>query len=171
MNSRTLFVNIFRWIALLFVQIFLLPNLNSYNLATPFIYVLFILVLPFGIPNFLLFVLSFSTGLILDSFYDTLGVHTTACVALAFVRVSFISISVTRDAFDEPEPSLGNMGLKWFSIYTILCVFVHHLVLFFLEAFKITGLGYTLGRCLISVVFSFFLVLLIEFIFHNRKAS
>jgi len=171
MNSKTIFINIFRWFVLLFVQVFLLRNLSFYNLSTPFIYVLFILVLPFGIPNLLLFFIAFGTGLTLDSFYDTLGVHTTACVALAFVRILFISVSVNRDAFDEPEPSLGNMGFKWFSIYAILCIFVHHFVVFFLEAFKLSEFSYTLGRCVLSVIFTLFLVLLVEFIFHNRKSN
>lgn len=150
---------------------FPIANLSFYNLSTPFIYVLFILVLPFGIPNLLLFIIAFGTGLTLNSFYDTLGVHTTACVALAFVRILFISVSVNRDAFDEPEPSLGNMGFKWFSIYAILCIFVHHFVVFFLEAFKLSEFSYTLGRCVLSVIFTLFLVLLVEFIFHNRKSN
>jgi len=171
MNSKTILINIFRWIVLLFVQIFLLRNLNFYSLPTPFLYVLFILVLPFGIPNLLLFCIAFGTGLALDAFYDTLGVHTTACVALAFVRILFISVSVNRDAFDEPEPSLGNMGFKWFSFYTVICILVHHLVVFFLEAFKFTAILYTLGRCLVSVIFTLFTILLVEFIFHNRKAD
>lgn len=156
---------------LLFVQIFLLRNLNYYNLSTPFIYVLFLLVLPFGIPNLLLFLIAFGTGLTLDAFYDTLGVHTTACVALAFVRILFISVSLNRDAIDEPEPSLGNMGFTWFAIYSVLCIFIHHLLVFFLEAFKLSEFIYTLGRSLLSVAFTFFAILLIEFIFHNRKSS
>jgi rod shape-determining protein MreD len=171
MNTRTIFVNIFRWIVLLFMQVFLLRNLNFYNLPTPFLYVLFILALPFGIPNFLLFCIAFGTGLTLDAFYDTLGVHTAACVALAFVRILFISVSVNRDAFDEPEPSLGNMGLKWFSLYAVICILVHHIVVFLLEAFKFTEILYTLGRCLASIIFTLFTILLVEFIFHNRKAS
>ncbi len=171
MNSKTILINIFRWIVLLFVQIFLLRNLNFYNLSTPFVYVLFILVLPFGIPNLLLFLIAFGTGITLDAFYDTLGVHTTACIVLAFVRILFISISVNRDALDEPEPSLGNMGFKWFAIYSISCIFVHHLFVFFLEAFKFTEFTYTLGRCLTSVVFTLFTVLLLEFVFHNRKSD
>jgi rod shape-determining protein MreD len=171
MNSRTILINIFRWIVLLFVQIFLLRNLNFYNLSTPFVYVLFILALPFGIPNLLLFLIAFGTGLTLDAFYDTFGVHTTACVVLAFVRILFISVSVNRDALDEPEPSLGNMGFKWFSIYAIICIFTHHLFVFFLEAFKFTELFYTLGRCLTSVAFTMFTILLVEFVFHNRKSD
>ena len=171
MNSKAILINIFRWIVLLFVQIFLLRNLSFYNLSTPFIYVLFILVLPFRIPNLLLFILAFITGLTLDAFYDTLGVHASACVALAFVRILFISVSLNRDAIDAPEPSLGNMGFKWFSIYAVLCIFTHHLVVFFLEAYKLIEFLYTLSRCLLSVIFTMFTVLLVEFIFHNRKSS
>lgn len=107
----------------------------------------------------------------MDAFYDTLGVHTSACVALAFVRILFISVSVNRDAFDEPEPSLGNMGLKWFSLYAIFGIIIHHLVVFFLEAFKFSEALYTLNRTLLSGLFTLFLILLIEFIFHNRKAN
>ncbi|RYG13090.1 MAG: rod shape-determining protein MreD [Chitinophagaceae bacterium] len=171
MNGRVILINVFRWLVLLFVQIFLLRNMAFYNLSTPFIYVLFLLVLPFGTPNLLLYVIAFITGLTLDSFYDTLGVHTSACVALVFVRILFISVSLNREAIDEPEPSLGNMGFKWFSLYAVLCTFVHHLILFFLEAFKLAEFGYTLGRTLLSVIFTLFTVLLVEFIFHNRKSA
>ena len=171
MNSKTIFLNILRWLVLLFVQIFLLRNLSFYNLSTPFVYILFILVLPFRIPNLLLFLIAFGTGLTMDAFYDTMGVHASACVALALVRILFISVSLNRDAIDEPEPSLGNMGFKWFSIYAVLCIFVHHLVVFFLEAFKLSEFAYTLGRSLLSVVFTMFTVLLVEAIFHNRKST
>lgn len=164
-------MNAFRWIVLLFVQIFLLRNIGIYNLSTPFIYILFILVLPFKIPNLLLYLLAFITGLTVDAFYDTLGVHTSACIALTFVRILFISVSLNRDAVDEPEPSLGNMGFSWFALYATLCIVVHHLVVFFLEAFKLSEFSYTLGRTLLSAVLTLFIVLLTEFIFHNRKSN
>ena len=171
MNSKVIFINIFRWVVLLFVQIFLLRGIGFYNLSTPFIYTLFILVLPFNIPNLLLYILAFITGLTIDAFYDTLGVHTAACVALAFVRILFISVSLNRESMDEPEPSLGNMGVKWFTLYTILCILAHHVVVFFLEAFKLTEFGYTIGRTLLSAAFTLFIILITEFIFHNRKSN
>ena len=169
MNSKLILINILRWFLLLFIQIILLRNLSFYDLATPFIYVLFLLLLPFGIPNILLYILAFGTGLTLDAFYDTLGVHASACTVLAFVRIQFISVSVNRDGFDEPEPTLGNMGIKWFSLYSLLCIFSHHLVLFVLEAFKISELSYTLMRCLSSGIFSWLTIILIGFLFYNRR--
>lgn len=169
MNSKLVLINVLRWCLLLFIQIILLRNLSFYDLATPFVYVLFLLLLPFGTPNLLLYLIAFCTGLTLDAFYDTLGVHAAACVTLAFVRIQFISISVNRDGFDEPEPTLGNMGFKWFSLYSLLCIITHHLMLFLLEAFKFSELSYTLARCLMSGMLSWFVIMLIEFVFYNRR--
>ena len=170
MNSRLIIVNVIRWFILLFVQIFLLKNMGFYDLSTPFIYVLFILLLPFGIPNIVLYLLAFGTGLTLDTFYDTMGVHATACVVLAFVRISFISISLNKDAIDDPEPSLSYMGFQWFALYAFLCVITHHLVLFFLETFRLTEIGYTLMRCGLSCVLTLLIILLVEFIFYKRTS-
>lgn len=170
MNSRLIIVNIIRWFILLFVQIFLLKNMGFYDLSTPFIYVLFILLLPFGIPNILLYALAFATGLTLDAFYDTMGVHATACVVMSFVRISFISISLNRDAIDDPEPSLSYMGFQWFALYALLCVLSHHLVLFFLETFRLTEISYTLMRCGLSCIFTLLIILLVEFIFYKRTS-
>lgn len=171
MNNKSIFINIFRWFILLFVQIFFLHNFVLYGLATPFTYCLFLLILPFNIPNFFLFISAFLTGLTIDSFYDTLGFHTSACVALAFVRICFIFLTLNRESIDEPEPSLGNMGFKWFCLYAFVCIFSHHLVLFLLEAFKLSDIGYTLGKCIVSVCLTMFTVLLIEFMFHNKKIN
>jgi len=170
MNSKIIIVNVFRWFILLFVQIFLLKNMGFYDLSTPFTYVLFLLLLPFNIPNILLYLIAFGTGLTLDAFYDTMGVHASACVVLAFVRILFISISLNREAHDDPEPSLSYMGFQWFTLYAFLCILAHHFVLFFLEAFRLTDFGYTLIRCGLSCIFTLLLVLLIEFIFYKRTS-
>lgn len=169
MNSRLVIINILRWFILLSCQILLLRNMSFYNLANPFVYILFLLLLPFRIPNLLLYLIAFFTGLTIDAFYDTLGVHAAACVALVFVRILFISVSVSRDNFDEPEPTLGNMGFKWFLLYAALCTFSHHIVLFLLETFRISEFNYTMMRGLLSSVFTLFIILLVEFIFYNRK--
>lgn len=171
MNSRIIIVNVLRWFLLLFIQIFLLRNMSFYNLSPPFIYILFILLLPFNTPNILLYLLAFVTGLTIDAFYDTVGVHTSACVMLAFIRIIFISLTLTRESFDLPEPTLGNMGVKWFILFLLACVISHHLVVFLLEAFKLSDLGHTLSRCFMSIAFSFGLIIITESIFYNRKST
>jgi rod shape-determining protein MreD len=157
-------------VVLVLLQVFLLKNISLYNLSVPYLYILFILLLPFEIPNLLLFLLSFLLGLTIDAFYDTPGLHAAACVLLAFVRVLFISITVQKEGFDnEPEPTLGNMGFRWFFTYAAVLILFHHFFLFNLEVFRLYELQYTLLRFLSSSVFTLFLVLISSFLFYRRK--
>jgi rod shape-determining protein MreD len=168
--SKSVFVNILRFIVLIFIQVFLLKNTGYYNLATPYLYILFILLLPFNIPNWFLFLLAFITGLTIDIFYDTPGINAAACTVLAFVRVLFISVTVQKDGFDnEPDPSLGIMGFRWFLFYSVILTFFHHLTLFLLESFSLSGIQYTLIRIVLSSLLTLFLIVICEFIFFTRK--
>lgn len=168
--GRVIFFNLIRFIILIALQVFFLKNMGYYNLATPFLYILFILLLPFETPNWLLFFLAFLTGLSIDLFYNTLGLNAAACTILAFVRVAFISITVHRDGFDnEPEPSLGIMGFRWFIFYATVLTFIHHLVLFTFETFSLANLSYTLIRVLFSSIFTILLMLITQLIFYRKK--
>ncbi len=168
--GRAIIINIIRFILLIPLQVFLLKNIGYFNLSTPFLYILFILLLPFGIPNGLLFFLAFATGLTVDIFYDTLGLNAIACTVLAFVRVVFIRLTVQRDGFDnEPDPSLGIMGFRWFVFYAIILTFFHHLVLFTFETFSLSEFGNILLRVILSTLFTVFLILISEFMFFRKK--
>lgn len=168
--SRTIIINILRFVALVFIQVFLLKNISLYDLSTPYLYILFILLLPFETPNILLFALSFILGLTIDAFYDTPGLHTTACVLLAFVRVLFISITVQKEGFDnEPEPTLSIMGFRWFFTYTLILTLFHHFFLFILEVFRFEEIQYTLTRALFSSIFTVFLILISGLLFYKSK--
>jgi rod shape-determining protein MreD len=158
--SRTLLINFIRFVVLVFFQVFLLKNVTLYNLSTPYPYILFILLLPFETPNIVLFPLAFIMGITIDAFYDTPGLHAAACTLLAFVRVSFINITVQKDGFDnEPEPTLS----------ILILTLIHHFFLFNLEVFRISELQYTFVRFLLSSVFTVFLMLVSGLLFYRKK--
>ncbi|MFA6087083.1 rod shape-determining protein MreD [Mucilaginibacter sp.] len=168
--SRIIIINLIRFVLLVFLQVFLLKNISLYNLSTPYLYILFILLLPFEIPNLLLFLLAFILGLTVDAFYDTPGLHAASCVLLAFVRVLFISITVQKDGFDnEPEPTLSIMGFRWFFTYALVLTLFHHFFLFNLEVFRFSELEYTLTRFILSSVFTVFLMLVSGLLFFRKK--
>lgn len=168
--SRVLIINLLRFILLVFMQVFLLKNITLYNLSTPYLYILFILLLPFETPNLLLFVLAFILGITVDAFYNTPGLHAAACVVLAFMRVLFISITVQKDGFDnEPEPSLSLMGFRWFFTYALVLSVLHHFFLFNLEVFRLDEIQYTLSRVVLSSIFTVFLMLMSGLIFYRSK--
>ncbi len=168
--SRIILINILRFTALVFLHVFLLKNVTLYNISTPYLYILFILLLPFEIPNWLLFALAFIIGLTIDAFYDTPGLHAASCVVLAFVRLLFISITVQKEGFDhEPEPTLSMMGFRWFFTYAFVLTLFHHFFLFNLEVFRFSEIPYTFARFLLSSIFTVFLMLLTGFLFFRRK--
>ena len=160
--------NIIRFVLLVFIQVFLLKNITLYDLSTPYLYILFILLLPFETPNLLLFALApfyirFNLSM---SFYDTPrpACYGPACL-LAFQYVSCtISITVQKDGFDnEPEPTLSVMGFRWFFTYALILTLFHHFFLFNLEVFRFSEIQYTLSWVILSSIFTVFLMLVSGF--------
>ncbi len=168
--SRTIIFNILRFIVLVFIQVFLLKNISLYHVVTPYFYILFILLLPFNIPNFLLYILAFVTGITIDAFYDTPGLHAASCVLLAYARIIFISITVQKEGFDnEPEPTLSIMGFRWFFLYATILTFLHHFFLLNLESFHLSEILFTTTQVILSTVFTVLLMLISGLMFFKKK--
>jgi hypothetical protein len=168
--SKTILVNLFRFVLLVFIQVFLLKNIALYNISPAYPYILFILLLPFETPNILLFALAFGIGLTIDAFYDTPGLHAAACTILAFVRIIFINLTVQKEGFDnEPEPTLSVMGFRWFFAYAVTLTLFHHFFLFIIEYFSFSQLGYIFGRVLLSSLFTVALILITGLLFFRKK--
>lgn len=168
--ARTLTINIFRFVVLILMQVFLFKNISYYNMASPFPYILFILLLPVRISNLLLFSLSVLCGLTVDMFYNTLGLHIAACVALAWARINFMNLTLHYEDHDAmTTPGIGPMSTQWFLIYVFILTFIHHLVLLFLEVFSLSNLLLTLSSIFFSCIFTLSIILLFEFALYNKK--
>ena len=162
--------NSLRFILLVFVQVFLLKNIVFYDLNVPYLYVLFILLLPFETPNWILFFFSFLIGITVDLFNDTLGLHAAACTILALVRILFISVTVQKDNYDsDPEPSLSIMGFRWFFFYALILTFIHHFFLLNFEVFKFSEIPSTLSRVILSSLITLTLIFISELLFFRKK--
>ncbi len=55
------------------------------------------------------------------------------------------------------------MAVRWFFIYTVTIVLIHHLTLFYIEVFRFADFFRTLLRALLSSVFTIGFILLIEY--------
>ena len=55
----------------------------------PFLYLTIILSLPKGKSTLFLMIISFMTGLTIDIFEGQLGLHSTSCIIIAFLRSKF----------------------------------------------------------------------------------
>lgn len=161
-NSVLRFCLIF--ILLILLQVLLFNNIEFSGYVNPYIYVMFILLLPIEIPSWLLLLLSFGTGLIIDFFSSSPGMHTSATVLIGFVRPYVLRLVSPRDGYESgSDPSMVAYGLRWFATYALLMVIIHHTALFYLEVFRFADFFRTLLRVILSTLFSVGFILLIEF--------
>jgi len=153
------------FILLFLLQVLLFNNIKFSGYVNPYIYIMFILLLPAEIPSWLLLILSFFTGLTMDLFSGTPGMHTSATVMAGFIRPYTLRIISPRDGYEPgTDPSMMVYGLKWFLIYSSFIVIVHHLTLFYLEVFRLTDFFSTLLRVILSSLFTVAFIILLEYI-------
>ena len=169
MNNR-LILNTLRFIGLLLLQVLVVDNVRLGYYIHPYVYVLYIFMLPFNVPNWQLLFAGFTMGLAVDLFNGTPGLNAAATVFMAFVRPFVINAMTRRkDINENDEPSLSNMGASRFLVYALILLLVHNIVLFTLEAFSFKLIGVVFLQTLLSVFSSLMLIFIILLLFKKTK--
>jgi rod shape-determining protein MreD len=151
------------------LQVLLLDNVQMSGYLSPYFYVIFILLLPFETPSWLILILAFLLGLSVDLFNGTPGMHAAASVFMAFARPFALKNFSPRDGYESTTfPGVSYYGLEWFAKYTIILVLSHHLFLFFTEAFRFTDILYTLARIILSTALTSILIILSQFFIFRK---
>ena len=167
---------IVRFIILVLVQVIVL-NKIEFGDWTPyfnaFVYVMFILTLPFETPLWGLLLLSFLLGLSVDIFQGTYGMHASACLVAAFVRPAVLKTMSSTDEYEfRNVPTVQVMGLSWYVVYASVICLIHHLWLYLIEDFRFIELGDILLKTVCSTSISVVLIILAQYlIFMPQKEN
>lgn len=168
--NQVLFKNIARFILLILLQVLIFNNMNLGGYLTPAIYVLFILLLPQAINKSMLLILGFMTGLTIDLFLNTPGLHAAATVLMAFSRPGVIRLFFRNLEFSPDEaPDILKLGLGGFFRYALVLVFIQHIALFVLEVFSFKDILFTFYRSLLSSLLTTVLIMAIVLLTTKRK--
>lgn len=162
MNSA-LFVNIFRFILLLAAQIIVFNNMTFLGYVSPFPYILFIILYPVNGNKSGLLVASFFLGLIMDLFSNSGGIHTTACIILAYYRTYIFKFSFGI-SYEYQTIKLNDVLTPERFSFILLSVLTHHFTLFILEAFKFSFILDILLRTILSTVFTIIVCIIIIYL-------
>lgn len=155
-----------------FVQVVLLKPLVLFNTSFCFLYIAFILLLPIEINTLVLMVGAFLMGFTIDIFYDSLGMHAFALVVVAYVRNYWLNTITPQGGYDTgTSPTLAANGLQWFIVYTLPLIFLHHFVLFFLEASGFSQFWYTMLKIIGSVLFTLVVMLILQYLAPSRRRA
>lgn len=152
------------FVLLVLIQVLVFNNIQFSGYVNPYVYLLFILLLPLSTPGWALLLMSFALGMTVDFFVNSPGMHTAATVLAGYARPYVLRVLSPRDGYESgPNPSISAYGFRWFIIYTAVIVVIHHTALFYLEVFRLSDFFRTLLRVILSSVFSVFFILLIEY--------
>lgn len=172
MNNKNAIIQIFYFFIYLAVQILFAKNLILFDKAFCFLYVAFLLLLPFETGPLLLMVIGFITGMAVDIFYDSFGIHAAASVLIMYLRPYWKNMITPRGGYEiGMEPTLKLMKFEWFATYAAPLIFIHHLALFFIEAGGLHLFFFTITKVLFSTVFTFITIVIIQYLFYSSKRS
>jgi hypothetical protein len=136
----------------------------------PYLYFVFILWLPFNISRIGLLVAGFITGMTLDYFMLTPGLHAAACVLIAYLRPFIINVLAPKDAtgFSYREPSPKAMGWTPYLVYTFVLTVFHHGYMVLLEWLSFGSVMYFIIKVIATTGISMLLIITTELLFPRR---
>jgi len=167
MNSDNI-ISIFQFIFLLFLQAFLLNNINLFGFINPNLYLLFIVVFPLNSNSTLLIVLGFLLGLLLDLLTQGSGGHTIASLTIAFLRPYIVKFSFGVN-YEIPQGMIQGSLPSQRLLYLTLVIFVHHLVLFSVIYFSFDNIITIIKNTLFTSFFTFILIYISLGLFKEKK--
>lgn len=170
MKSSHIFL-IIKTLLLIFLQVWVFNGIYLFRYATPYPYVLLLLLLPVKTSSSICTLWGGCVGLIIDTLSGIPGLNTGAFAATGFLRNTLLHPFIDTDTNQD----LSVMHLKHkirVHIYLLFVIIVHHIILFSLDSFSAFKLSYLLIRLSSSILLTFLvaevLLLLVE---RNRKES
>jgi hypothetical protein len=167
MNSN-LIVNTFRFILFLIAQVIFFNKIDFLGYINPFPYILFILLYPVNANKSGLLIASFMLGLAVDFFSNSGGIHTTACLVLAYVRPDFFRFSFGLSYEYQTVKINEKLSPERFT-FILISIITHHTILFLLEFFKFTFILEALLRTITATLFTLIVSIIIIYLFKPNK--
>ncbi len=161
-------INSIRFVVLLLVQVIVCSNINFLGYINPYIYIIFIFLFPIREDRSILLLTSFLLGMSVDMFLDSGGIHAAASVFLAYARPVLLKTSFGM-LYEHQSIKFSNTEVGSLITYVTFGTLIHHLIMFSLEVFNISGIILILKKTLFSSIFTIILCILIIILFSRNK--
>ena len=158
----------FRLAIFILIQVYVLNKIpHLHRLITPYLYYLPLLWLPFSVSRIGLLIIGFMTGLTLDYFMNTPGLHAAACLLVAYVRPFVINVLTPKDSseFNYREPSPKAIQWTPYAIYVFVLTLLHHGYMVFLEWLDFGNFLDFIIKVIASTGISMLLIFTVELLF------
>lgn len=160
--------NIAWWIGLLTLQMVLLFYFRPTMVYTPYIYLLLLVRIPHTFPRIGLLIIAFCTGLFIDAFTNSWGIHAFSAVFITFTLPAFVSIFSQQALSEESKFSIQAMGGFRYGIALLGVFFIYHLLVLVLWNFSFNLILTHSLRALLTSIIALVIVLVLHSLFRPK---
>lgn len=155
--------NSIRFIVLVLLQAFVFNQIEIGFGIHLMVQPLFIMLLPFETGVISLMILGFTLGLILDIFSNTYGLQASSLLLMAYMRPVIFKFYGPREGYDPlKEPSIFDMGNRWFLFVFGYLILIHHFWYFLIEIFRFDQFLLILQKTIFSGIASYLLCIVLQ---------
>lgn len=159
-------VNFFKklgWsIVLILLQVFVLNHVQLFGIATPLLYIYFIVQFRRNYPQWGMMLWAFVMGLFIDMFSNTPGVSSFSLTFLSAIQPFVLSSFTSHESAEELKPCIDSLGFGKYLWFVLILTFIYCVVFFSLDMFSFFNL-LEWGACILaSTLLTIVLILVIE---------
>ena len=155
-NRITMFV------VLLLAQVLILNHIHLFQVATPLLYVYFVVTFRMDTPKWVILTSSFGLGLLVDIFASTPGMAAGCMTLIAMLQPYLLRALSPRDAGENMPSSAAALGFGKYAFLCTVLVLLYCLLFFTLEAFSLFDWQMWCLRALSSALLTLVMILAIE---------
>ena len=173
--------NILRFCIIILLQVLILNKItlrwwsepSGFPIFIPYVYPLFILLLPFETPVWALLIMGFILGTTVDTFMNTAGMHACATILIAYLRTNVLSALLPRNLseYAGQHPNIKTMGWMPFLVYSAFLIILHHFVFFTIELWNLTNIGFLLLKVAASAITSMLFIIVYLLLFTRQGTA
>ena len=118
------------------VQVFVLNHIHLFAIATPLLYIYFILLFPRNYPQWAIMLWAFIMGLTIDVFTNTPGITAGSLTLLAALQPFVLHLFIPRDSSENFQAGLDTLSVPQYTWYVFILTIIYSFIFFSLEMFS-----------------------------------
>jgi rod shape-determining protein MreD len=156
------YVYSFFWLIIsLLLQVLVFNRLSIWG-GVSLVYIYVLAKFPVDMNRSLQVIVGFLTGLVVDIFCNTPGMHALAAATAMWLRIPILRMFVDAQDFNMGVPGIQRPGLAVFSKYILALFLFHILLLYLIEAFSLFQPGVLFTKITVSLILTYVISLSLE---------
>lgn len=171
------FTILYQTIIILLVQVLVLDDIHIHAfsiLGVPIfsvmLYPLAIIILPVHLHHWIVMIIAFVLGIVVDLFSNTPGLHASALVLMAYIRPYLLNLFFQQNIKElgTISPTLFQMGFKSFFLYLFFTISIHHVWYYLFQIWSLGNVHIVIIKSIVSIILTMMLCIFTQLIFAKR---